>query len=214
VTRLADPRSLRRLAAGLLLGGGVLGAGAAAAQGVPAFTGFAPLPSFALPAPDGPGPSRWTGSYASLSTGFEAASSKRFGGYAGPTIGFEGGRMWQEGRFVYGIVGGFDYLAPLGSGTPGYGRLAYTRDLSGAVQVQVGALLTPDVLVYAKAGAVAAHETLRVGPTPGTLSGLGTLPFTREAVAVRPDARIGVEWAVTDRLSVGVEAGVVGPALR
>ena len=35
-----------------------------------------------------------------LTTGFEVSSSKQFGSYAGPTVGFEGGRMWQEGRFV------------------------------------------------------------------------------------------------------------------
>lgn len=178
----------------------------AAAQGVPAFAGVGPPVAFAWPRPEDPG-SRWTGSYARLSTGFEAASSKRFGSYAGPTIGFESGRTWQDGALIYGVVGGFDYLAAGGT-TPGFGGLAYTRDLAGAVQVQVGTLLTPDVLLYAKAGALAAHETLRVGPTAIAL------PFTRDAIVVRPDARIGVDWAITDRLSVDVEAGVTGPGLR
>ena len=120
-----------------MLGGIVLWANLAAAQGVPPFTGFASLPSFAWPQPAGSEESRWAGSFARLATGFEVASSKRFGSYAGPTVGFEGGRMWQEGRFVYGVVGGFDYLAAIGGGaTPGFGSLAYSRDFAGAVQVK------------------------------------------------------------------------------
>ena len=89
-------------------------------------------------------PGLLTRSYARLWTGFEVASSKHFGSYAGPTVGFEGGRMWQEERLVYGVVGGFDYLAAIdGGATPGLGRLAYSRDFSGAVQVKVGALVHP-----------------------------------------------------------------------
>ena len=192
-----------------MLGGAALWANLAAAQGSRQFTGFASLPSFAWPQPAGGEESRWAGSYARLSTGFEVASSKRFGSYAGPTVGFEGGRMWQEGRLVYGVVGGVDYLAAIGGGaTPGFGGLAYSRDFSGAVQVKAGALLTPDVLLYAKAGASAVHEKLSFGATSFSL------PFTREDIAVRPDARVGVEWAVTDRLSVSVEAGVAGRDLR
>ncbi|RUP17638.1 MAG: hypothetical protein EKK44_28145, partial [Methylobacterium sp.] len=61
---------------------------------------------------------------------------------------------------------------------------------------------------YAKTGALALHQTLRVGPTPGSL------PFTRQDIAVRPVAGVGVEWAVTDRLSLAVEAGVVGGGIR
>jgi hypothetical protein len=144
-----------------------------------------------------------------MSTGFAVVSSRHSGSYAGPTIGFEGGRMWQDGNLVYGVLGGFDYLAAIGGGTtPGFGRLAYSRDFAGAVQVKVGTLLTPDVLLYAKAGALAAHEKLRFGPTASSL------PFAREDVAVRPDARVGVEWAVTERLSVAVEAGVTGPGFH
>ena len=139
----------------------------------------------------------------------EVSSSKRFGSSAGPTVGFEGGRTWQEGRLVYGVVGGVDYLAAIGGGaTPGFGGLSYSRDFAGALQVKVGALVTPDVLLYAKAGASAVHQKLEFGATPFSL------PFAREDVAVRPDARLGVEWAVTDRLSVAVEAGVAGQALR
>lgn len=209
MTGRADPRLLRRLAACLMLGGCVLRADLAAAQGVPPFIGFGPLPSFAWPQPAGIDESRWTGSYARMSTGFAVASSNRFGSHAGPTVGFEGGRMWQDGRFVYGVVGGFDYLAPAGGNLmPGFGGLAYSRDFAGALQVQVGTLLTPDVLLYAKAGAWAVHERLRFGATSSAQ------PFAREDVAVRPDARVGVEWAVTDRLSVAVEAGVTGSGLR
>ncbi len=181
----------------------------AAAQGL---AGFGFLPVFAWPRGLEDrlgGESRWSGSYARFSTGFEAVSSRRFGSYAGPTIGFEGGRMWREGDFVYGIAGGFDYLAATSGGlTPGFGGLSYTRDFAGAVQVKVGTLLTPDVLLYARAGAAAVHGTLRAGATPVSM------PFSRDDVVVQPDAHVGVEWAITDRLSVAVEAGVGGYGLR
>jgi outer membrane immunogenic protein len=210
MSRRAASRPFRRRVAGLGLGLGLLQAFPAAAQALlwPGI-GFAPLPAFAWPDPAGDAYGRWTGSYARLSTGYAVTTSRRFGSYAGPTLGFEGGRMWQEGPILYGISGGFDYLAGLdGNLTPGYGRLAYARDFAGALEVKVGTLLTPDVLVYAKGGGVALHESLRVGPTPSTL------PFTRQDIAVRPVAGVGVEWAVTDRLSLAVEAGVVGGGIR
>lgn len=191
-------------AAGLLLG-----AGPAAAQYVPFSAGFTGLPSFAWPRSPDEEASRWNGSFATLSTGFEAVSSRHFGGYSGPTIGFAGGRLWQDGRMVYGIVGGIDALIPAGGSLdPGFGRFAYSRDLAGLVQAQIGTLITPNVLVYGKVGASAVHETLRAGPTALTPA------FSRDDLAVRPDARVGVEWALTDRLSVAVEAGVVGNRLR
>lgn len=179
------------------------------AQSVLPFAGFAPLPAFAWGTPRGDETGRWSGAYAAVSTGYAFSSSKLFGSYGGPTIGLEGGRTWQEGRFVYGIVGGVDLLVPgvggSGLGTTGFG---YSRDLAGAFQVQVGTLLTDNVLLYGKAGAWAVHERLRFGGTP-------TAPlYSREDIAVRPDARVGVEWAITDRLSVAVEAGVVGNRLR
>lgn len=189
-----------------MLAASPLAAGPAAAQAMlwPSI-GFAPLPSFAWPQPVGDATDRWTGAYARLSTGYAVTQARHFGTVSGPTVGFEGGRLWQEGPVLYGISGGFDYLAGLdGALTPGYGRLAYARDFAGALEVKVGTLLTPDVLVYAKTGAVAVHETLRVGPTAGTL------PVNRQDIAVRPVAGVGVEWAVTDRLSLGIEAGVVG----
>ncbi len=202
----ADIRPLHRLAASLALGCALWTSGAAA-QVVPSFGSWGALPSFAWPQPP-EGESRWAGSFARMSTGFEVSSSKRFGSYAGPTVGFEGGRMWQDGNLVYGVVGGFDYLAAIGGGaTPRLGGVSYTRDFAGALQVKVGTLVTPDVLVYSKLGAVAVHEKLRFGATPSSL------PFSRDDIAVRPDARVGVEWAVTDRLTLGIEAGVTGPGL-
>ena len=195
----------RRFAA--CLGLCLLPAFPAAAQAFLPLVGFAPLPSFALDPVEDAG--RWTGSYAHLSTGYAVSTSRHFGSYSGPTLGFEGGRMWQEGPILYGISGGLDYLAGLdGNLTPGFGRLAYSRDFAGALEVKVGTLLTPDVLLYAKAGAGAVHDTLRVGPTPFSP------PLTREDIAILPNARVGVEWAVTDRLSVAVEAGVVRNGLR
>lgn len=195
----------RRFAA--CLGLCLLPAFPAAAQAFLPLVGFAPLPSFALDPVEDAG--RWTGSYARLSTGYAVSTSRHFGSYSGPTLGFEGGRMWQEGPILYGISGGFDYLAGLGGNlTPGYGRLAYSNDFAGSLEVKVGTLVAPDVLVYAKTGALALHQTLRVGPTPGSL------PFARQDIAVRPVAGVGVEWAVTDRLSLAVEAGVVGGGIR
>lgn len=201
-------RTLRPLAACLVLGSAV-SADLAVAQGAPSFVGATSLPSFAWPNPAASDESRWAGSYARMSTGFEVSSSKRFGSYAGPTIGFEGGRMWQDGNLVYGVVGGFDYLAAIGGGAaPRFGGVAYTRDFAGALQVKVGTLVTPDVLVYSKLGAVAVHEKLRFGASPSSA------PFSREDIVVRPDARVGVEWAVTERLTLGLEASVTGPALQ
>lgn len=206
---MTGPAALRSLFACLGLGALSLGTGPALAQGVPFSVGFASLPSFAWPGAPGVERGRWEGSYASLSTGYEAVSSKRFGSYSGPTIGFEGGRLWQEGNLVYGLSGGIDYLIPTGGiATPAFGRLAYSRDLAGVVHAQVGTLLTPNVLLYGKVGAWAVHETLRAGPTAVSPA------FSRDDLAVRPDARVGVEWALTDRLSVAVEAGVVGNRLR
>lgn len=192
----------------LALGAGLLGPGPALAQSALPFAGFAPLPSFAWAPPRAGEDGRWSGAYAAVSTGYAFSSSKAFGRYGGPTLGFEGGRMWQDGRFVYGIVGGVDLLIPgAGSNTLGFGGFGYSRDLAGAFQVQVGTLLTDNVLLYGKAGAWAVHERLRFGGTPAA-------PLVdRENLAVRPDARVGLEWAITDRLSVAVEAGVVGNRL-
>ena len=171
--------------------------------------GFATLPSFAWPRYEPVDRPDWDGSYARLSTGFQVSSSKRFGTHAGPTVGFEGGKMWRDGQFVYGIVGAFDYMQPIGGyGTPSFGSVAYTRDFAGGVQFKAGAFVADNVLVYTKVGALAVNETLRFGPTAYGM------PFDRTQIAVRPDARVGVEWAVTDRLTIGLEAGVTGRAIR
>jgi len=184
------------------LGLTLLAAPAARAQAFLPFTGFDALPSFAWPE-TGTGDTRWEGSYARMSTGYQVTSSKHFGTFSGPTVGFEGGKMWREGQFVYGIVGAFDYMQPIGGyGTPSFNSVAYTRDFAGAIQFKAGALVTDNVLVYTKLGASAVNGTWRYGATPGSL------PFNRSDIAVGPDARVGVEWAVTDRLRLSVEAGV------
>ncbi|WP_233382162.1 outer membrane protein [Methylobacterium sp. C25] len=206
---LRHPRRVTCWAACLAAGFCAGWANPAAAQGYSPYIGFGALPSFAWPQPVAVDDSRWAGSYAAMSAGYQVSSSKHFGSYSGPTVGFEGGRMWQEGRFVYGIVGGFDYLSAVGGSlNPGFGRLAYSRDFAGALQMKFGALVTPDVLVYTKVGALAVHEQWRVGATSVSQ------PFTRDDIAIRPDARVGVEWAVTDRLSLAVEAGVTGSGIR
>lgn len=182
-----------------------------AAAGAQAFLpiGFSSLPSFAWPQAEVPERSRWEGSYARLASGFQVTASRRFGTSAGPTLGFEGGRMWREGDVVYGIAGGFDATTPFGGyGTPSFGRVGLTRDFAGALQAKAGVLLTEDVLVYAKGGLASVHETLRFGPSAVAPS------FSRSDIAVRPDARVGVEWAVTDRLTLSIEAGMTGPGIR
>ena len=95
-------------------------------------------------------------------------------------------------------------LAALGGGaTPGFGGIAYSRDFSGAVQVKAGALRL-------HAGGAALCQGWRVGGARKAELGAtaSSLPFAREDIVVRPDARVGVEWAVTDHLSVAIEAGV------
>ncbi len=191
-------------AAGLAL---FAAAGTARAQTSLPLTGFASLPSFAWDTPSlSP---KWEGSYARISSGFQVTSGKHMRTSAGPTFGLEMGTMRQEGNFVYGIVGALDYSPTLGGyGTPSFGNVAYTRDFAGAFQIKTGVLVTPDVLVYTKVGMSAANETWRYGATSVSP------PFSQSDIAVRPEARAGVEWAVTDKLTLGVEVGVVGQRLR
>jgi outer membrane immunogenic protein len=173
------------------------------------FSGFAPLPSFAWSEPRLT--PKWDGSYARISTGFNVTSSKHFGTSAGPTFGLEAGTMRQEGNFVYGVVGALEFMpGGFGSayGTPGFGQTSYTRDFAGAFQIKAGVLVTPDVLVYTKLGMAAANETWRYGASPWSK------PFSRNDIRVRPEARAGVEWAVTNNLTLGLEVGVAGEAIR
>jgi outer membrane immunogenic protein len=185
-------------------------AGGAQAQAFLPFTGFATLPSFAWSEPTlAPGGVKWDGSYARISTGFQVSSSKRLGTVAGPTIGLEGGRMWRDGDFVYGIVGALEYMRPIGGyDTPSFGNVAYTRDIAGAFQFKAGVLAAENVLLYTKVGLAAANETWRFGASPFSA------PFKQSDIAVRPEARAGIEWAVTNNLTLGLEVGVVGQAIR
>lgn len=185
----------------------VLFAGAAQAQTFLPLTGFAALPSFAWDEPMiSP---RWEGSYARISSGFQVTSSKHMRTSAGPTFGLEAGTMRREGNFVYGIVGAIDYAPAIGGyGYPGFGNTAYTRDFAGAFQVKTGVLVTPDVLLYTKVGMSAANESWRYGATPFSA------PFSQSEIAVRPEARAGVEWAVTDKITLSLEAGILGRPIR
>ncbi|TCR60542.1 opacity protein-like surface antigen [Bosea sp. BK604] len=185
-------------------------AGGASAQTFLPFTGFAPLPSFAWSEPTlAPGGVKWDGTYARISTGFQVTSSKHYGTFAGPTIGVEAGKMWREGDFVFGIAGALDYVRPLGGyDTPGFGNAVFTRDIAGAFEVKAGWLPVDNVLLYTKVGMVAANETWRFGASPFSS------PFKQSDIAVRPEARAGVEWAVTNNLTLGLEVGVVGQAIR
>jgi outer membrane immunogenic protein len=188
----------------------VLGAGGAQAQAFLPFDGFAPLPSFAWSEPTlSPGGVKWDGSYARISSGFQVTSSKRLGTNAGPTFGLEAGTMRREGNFVYGVVGAVEYMPAIGGyGTPSFGNVAYTRDFAGAFQIKAGVLAAENVLIYTKVGMSAANETTRYGAS------LFSGPFSRSDIAVRPEARAGIEWAVTNNVTLGLEVGVIGQAIR
>lgn len=173
------------------------------------FTGYSPLPFFAWPKYEPLDASPFEGSYARMSAGYQVTSSKGFGTLSGPTIGLEGGKMWREGRFVYGVVGALDYMPVIGGyPTPGIGSGYYSRDFAGGFQLKAGFLAANNVLVYTKLGATAFNETLHFGATNFTA------PFNRNAFTVRPDARVGVEWAVSDKVTIGIEAGVTGSPIR
>lgn len=195
--------------------GAVLGAAAfvssqAQAQVALPYWGFSSLPSFAWTEPTlAPGGVKWDGSYARISSGFQVTSSKRLGTHAGPTIGLEAGTLKREGNFVYGVVGALEYMPAIGGyGTPGFGNVAYTRDFAGAFEVKTGVLLNENLLLYTKVGAAALNESIRYGATPFSA------PFSRSDIAIRPVAKAGVEWAVTNNLTLGLEVGVVGQDLR
>ena len=107
------------------------------------------------------------------------------------------------------VASALDYAPAIGGyGYPSFGNVAYTRDFAGAFQIKTGVLVTPDVLLYTKVGMSAANETWRYGATPFYS------PFSRSEIAVRPEARAGVEWAVTDKVTLGLEVGFVGQAIR
>ena len=69
-------------------------------------------------------------------------------------------------------------------------------------------LVTPDVLLYTKVGMSAGNETWRYGATSFSA------PFTQSDIAVRPEAHAGIEWAVTNKLTLGLDVGVVGQRIR
>jgi opacity protein-like surface antigen len=199
----------------ILLGGTALAAlltlgTQAQAQAFLPLSGFGILPSFAWSQPTvSPGGVKWEGSYARISSGFQVTSSKHFGTSAGPVIGLEAGKMWRDGDFVYGIAGVLDFAPSFGGyNNPGFNQASYTRDIAGAFQLKAGVFATPDVLLYTSVGMSAANETFRYGATAFST------PFSRSDIAVRPEARAGVQWAVTDKVTLGLEVGVVGPAIR
>jgi outer membrane immunogenic protein len=187
-----------------------LSAASAQAQVFLPFSTFDALPSFAWSEPTlAPGGVKWEGNYARISSGFQVTSSKRLGTTAGPTFGLEAGTMRREGNFVYGIVGALQYMPAIGGyGTPSFGNVAYTRDFAGAFQIKAGVLAAENVLIYTKVGMSAANETTRYGAS------LFSGPFSRSDIAVRPEARAGIEWAVTNNVTLGLEVGVVGQAIR
>jgi outer membrane immunogenic protein len=182
----------------------------AQAQAFLPLSGFGLLPSFAWSEPTlSPGGVKWEGSYARISSGFQVSSSKRFGTSAGPVIGLEAGKMWRDGDFIYGVAGALEFSPAFGGyANPGFNQASYTRGISGAFQLKAGVFATPDVLLYTTVGLAAANETFRFGATPFSS------PFSRSDIALRPEARAGIEWAVTNNITLGLEVGVVGSAIR
>lgn len=182
----------------------------AQAQAFLPLSGFGILPSFAWSEPTlSPGGVKWDGSYARISSGFQVSSSKRFGTSAGPVIGLEAGKMWRDGDFVYGIAGALEFSPALGGyANPGFNQASYTRDIAGAFQLKAGVFATPDLLLYTSVGLAAANDTFRYGAT------LFSNPFSRSEIALRPEARAGIQWAVTNNVTLGLEVGVVGSAIR
>lgn len=201
---------MRLLSAGAALAALIATGAPAQAQASLSLAGFGMLPSFAWSEPTlSPGGVKWEGSYARISSGFQVTSSKRFGTSAGPVIGLEAGKMWRDGDFVYGIAGGLDFAPSFGGfNNPGFNQASYSRDIAGGFQLKTGVFATPDVLLYTTVGMSAGNDTFRYGATQFSA------PFSRSDIAVRPEARAGVAWAVTDKLTLGLEVGVVGPAIR
>lgn len=206
----AGTARMRLLSAGAALAALMATGAPARAQAFLPLSGFGILPSFAWSQPTlSPGGVKWEGSYARISSGFQVTSSKHFGTSAGPVIGLEGGKMWRDGDFVYGIAGVLDFAPSFGGyNNPGFNQASYTRDIAGAFQVKAGVFATPDVLLYTTVGMSAANETFRYGATQFST------PFSRSDIAVRPEARAGVQWAVTDKVTLGFEVGVIGPEIR
>jgi outer membrane immunogenic protein len=198
------------LSAGAALAALIATGAPAQAQASLSLAGFGMLPSFAWSEPTlSPGGVKWEGSYARISSGFQVTSSKRFGTSAGPVIGLEAGKMWRDGDFVYGIAGALDFAPSFGGfNNPGFNQASYSRDIAGGFQLKTGVFATPDVLLYTTVGMSAGNDTFRYGATQFSA------PFSRSDIAVRPEARAGVAWAVTDKLTLGLEVGVVGPAIR
>lgn len=201
---------VKLLSAGTALAALIATGAPAQAQASLSLAGFGMLPSFAWSEPTlSPGGVKWEGSYARISSGFQVTSSKRFGTSAGPVIGLEAGKMWRDGDFVYGISGALEFTPSFGGyANPGFNQASYTRDIAGAFQVRAGVFATPDVLLYTSVGMSAANETFRYGATPFST------PFSRSDIAVRPEARAGVAWAVTNNVTLGLEVGVIGPEMR
>ncbi len=167
---------------------------------------FGSLPFFSGPAFNtSPLSPKWEGSYGRISTGFQTTRFGRGATMSGPTVGLEAGKMWREGNLVWGVAGAANYEPARGNFA--FGSLAgqeFGRDFSGAARLKAGVLATDTLLFYSSVGVSAGREAWRSGPAWG-----GT-PFSRSDIAVRPEARAGVEWAVTPNLTLGLEVGVVG----
>jgi len=206
----AGSARMKLLSAGAAMAALMTFSAPAQAQAFLPLSGFGFVPSFAWSEPTvSPGGVKWDGSYARISSGFQVSSSKRFGTSAGPVIGLEAGKMWRDGDFIYGIAGALEFSPAFGGyANPGFNQASYTRDISGAFQLKAGVFATPDVLLYTSVGLAAVNETFRYGATPFFT------PFSRSDIALRPEARAGIAWAVTNNVTLGLEVGVVGSAIR
>ena len=147
-----------------------------------------------------PGADRWDGNYLRMSSGVSVTSFRKGPTIAGPTIGLETGRLWRSGQWVYGLGVEADYMPGATRFSRGGAFPFHSRDFAGITDAKAGYLVRPDLLVYGSVGAMAVSETLRLA------GGRSDSRFT-----VRPFARAGAHWAVTDNLSLTVEVGVQQP---
>lgn len=163
------------------------------------------LPTFGL-TPWGfwskPDDDRWNGNYLRLSSGFSATSVRKGPTIAGPTIGLEAGKFWRDGSWVYGAVANFEAMPTMARMSSAAFPIL-TENFNGGAHLKSGYLVQPNVLVYGRVGVTAYNETWRL---PTSLGG-----GKDSRLVIRPDMRVGAQWAVTDNLSVTVEVGIQPP---
>ena len=178
----------------------------------PSAGGFSSLPTFAWAerlarSAHGSG----TGAFARVSSGFEVTFVQALRDRGRADARLRGRPDVARGRpsLRHRRQPSTQWRRSAGTAVPAFGRtILHARPRRSALQFKLGTLLVrDDVLLYSKLGFGAVH-----GDVPTSDRHLLSSALTREDIAIRPDARVGAEWAITDRLSVAVEVGVVRSA--